>query len=256
MSDSNPYAARILGRALIAEDTMAFEIERPAGFTFEAGQYVGIQLQNFQAPADGSDDGERMLSIASAPHDERLTVAMRMRDTAFKRQLAASAIGEQGAQVQLSPAMGDLVLPSDDARPIVMIAGGIGITPFYSMLRDLRQRRAQGETVPRVTLLNGNRSRAATVWHAELSTMARETDFLRVVHVIAEKGPAPDTDGGPCVTRNGLISADVIRQEVPDCKNALYYVVGPTAMVAAMQDGLDVCEVPFDQVFIEFFAGY
>ncbi|CAM3479171.1 ferredoxin--NADP reductase [Paracidovorax anthurii] len=254
MTDPENFTVRVLARTPIAQDTMAFAIERPAGFDFEAGQYVSIQLPGFIAPEDGSDDGERMLSIASAPHDAGLLVAMRMRDTAFKRHLAACAVGEQGAPLHLSPPMGDFVLPADGLQPLVMIAGGIGITPFYSMLRHLQHRAEGGEAVPPVTLLYGNRSSALAAWSAEIDAMAAALPGLRVVHVLSEQGAAPAAAGG--TPRSGLIDADTIRQEVADWRACRYYVVGPTAMVAAMQDCLDACEVPPEQVVIEFFAGY
>ena len=257
MTDPDSFSVRVLARTTVATDTVAFFLERPAGFEFEAGQFVSVQLAGFDAPEDGSDDGERMLSIASAPHDPQLMVAMRMRDTPFKRQLSACALGTEGASLLLSPAMGDFVLPSDPTRPLVMLAGGIGITPFFSMLRHLQHEAAAGRPTPPVTLLYGNRTPDLAAWGDELARLCAELPSLRVVHVIAEQGEAslPEAALGSA-TRPGLITADVIQQEVPDWQACHYYIVGPTAMVAAMQDCLDACGVPPEQVAIEFFAGY
>ena len=250
MTDIDQYTVQLLSRTTIAQDTVAFEIERPEGFEFEAGQFVSIQLLDFVAPEDGSDDGERMLSIASAPHDQRLVVAVRMRDSAFKRHLARGALGKDGLTVGLSPAMGDFVLPAGDLSPVVMVAGGIGITPFYGMLRHLQHLAAQGEAVPPVTLLYGNRNLALAAWREELDEMVRALPTLRVVHVVSE-----ETVSDPGV-RSGLIDEALIRDEVPDWARSRFFIVGPTAMVAAMQDCLDACGVPPEQVVIEFFAGY
>lgn len=255
MTDPNSFPVRVLARTLIAADTVAFFLERPAGFEFEAGQFVSLQLANFDAPQDGSDDGERMLSIASAPHDLHLMVAMRMRDTAFKRHLSACAIGAGGALVHLSPAMGDFVLPEDPSQPLVMLAGGIGITPFYSMLRHLQHRASHGQPVPPVTLLYGNRRHELAAWRDELAGLCADLPLLRVLHVIAEANDAPGSEGAQ-TAHAGLITAELIQQEVSDWQACRYYVVGPTAMVAAVQDGLDACGVPFENVTIEFFAGY
>lgn len=257
MMDPDSFTIRLLARTPIAQDTVAFAMERPAGFDFEAGQYISVQLADFQAPEDGSDDGERMLSIASAPHDPELVVAMRMRDTAFKAHLARCAVGQHGASVVVSPPMGDFVLPADNSQPIVMIAGGIGITPFYSMLRHLQHRAALGGPVPPVTLLYGNRNTALAAWSTEFESMAAALPGFRVVHVVSEEAVVQGgADDGRSATRSGLIDAALIREEVPRWRDARYYIVGPTAMVAAMQDCLDACEVPPEQVVIEFFAGY
>lgn len=250
------FSARILRRTPIATDTVALVLERPAGFDFEAGQFVSLQLTQFAAPDDGSDDGERMLSIASAPHEPQLMVAMRMRDTPFKRHLSACAVGAEGACVQLSPAMGDFVLPASATQPLVMLAGGIGITPFYSMLHALRHRAARGEAVPPVTLLYANRTHALAAWRDELARLGTELAALRVLHVIAEEPAGPAPGGGSLDWRAGLITAELIRQEVRDWQACRYYAVGPAAMVAAMQDCLDACGVAPEQVEAEFFAGY
>ena len=256
MTDPDNFSARVLMRTSIATDTVAFFLERPAGFDFEAGQFVSIQLANFNAPDDGSDDGERMLSIASAPHDPHLMVAMRMRDTPFKRHLSECAVGTDGAIVSLSPAMGDFVLPEDLRQPLVMLAGGIGITPFYSMLRHLQHEAAGGRATPPVTLLYGNRTHDLAAWRSELARLSADLPSLRVLHVIAEDGGAQPSDEHASASRAGLITAEVIQHEVRDWQTCRYYIVGPTAMVAAMQDGLDACGVPPEQVAIEFFAGY
>ncbi len=257
MTDPDNFSVRVLARTPIATDTVAFFLERPAGFNFEAGQFVSLQLLDFAAPKDGSDDGERMLSIASAPHDPHLMVAMRMRDTAFKRHLSQCALGDDGAVVILSPAMGDFVLPEDPRQPLVMLAGGIGITPFYSMLRHLQHQAADGKAVPPVTLLYGNRTHALAAWRSDLAELCADLPQLRVVHVIAEdEGESSSPGHGPQAGRAGLIDATLIQQEVPDWQGCRYYIVGPSAMVAAMQDCLEACGVPPEQVAIEFFAGY
>lgn len=255
MTDPDNFSVRVVARTSIATDTVAFFLERPAGFAFEAGQFVSLQLPDFNAPDDGSDDGERMLSIASAPHDPHLMIAMRMRDTPFKRHLSECAVGAEGALVSLSPAMGDFVLPDDPTQPLVMLAGGIGITPFYSMLRHLQHQAVGGKAVPPVTLLYGNRTHALAPWRSELVRLCADLPQLRVLHLIAEDDTPPD-DGSAHAWRAGLICAEVIQQEVPDWQSCHYYVVGPTAMVAAMQDCLDACGVPPEHVAIEFFAGY
>lgn len=256
MFDVEEFTTRVLSKAEIAQDTLAFELERPEGFTFEAGQYVSLRLLDFDAPADGSDDGERALSIASAPHEPRLTIAVRVRDTAFKQQLAGCATDSQHPQLALSPAMGDLVIPPNNQRPIVMLAGGIGITPFYGMLRDLAHRHAQGETISDITLLYGNRTQASSAWSQQLTELTQRLPQLRVVHVFGEDNVLVPTTAERNAQHIGLIDASLIQREIPHPAGALYFVVGPTAMVAAMQDCLDACDVPPDQVVIEFFSGY
>ncbi|WP_179403890.1 ferredoxin--NADP reductase [Burkholderia guangdongensis] len=251
MSAPTSYQTRLIARTTIAEDTVAFELERPDDFTFEAGQYVSLQLPDFASTDE--DDGERMLSIASTPHESRIVFAMRMRDTPFKRQLGACDIG---ATLLVSPAMGDFVLPDDATTPIVMIAGGIGITPFYSMLNTLRHRADRGVAVPPVTLVYGNRTPTAAAWREPLEQLIQTLPNFQLVHVYgdSDERTGATSDVNPRI-RGGFITADVIK-EIPGWRESHYFVVGPVAMVASMQDCLDDCGVPPEHVTIEFFPGY
>ena len=106
---------------------MAFHFERPAGFAHQAGQNALFSLA-------GSSES-RTFTIASAPHEPQLTVATRMRDSAFKRALGSAA---PGLAVGIDGPAGLMVLHEDERRPAVFLAGGIGITPFLSMARSLK----------------------------------------------------------------------------------------------------------------------
>jgi ferredoxin-NADP reductase len=117
---------------------MAFQFDKPAGFSFRAGQFIELALID---PAETDALGTaRALSIASAPQDDGLMFATRIRDSAFKRALATMT---PGSVVRIEGPFGDLVLPNNPRRPIVLLAGGIGITPFRSIAV-----RAAGEKLP------------------------------------------------------------------------------------------------------------
>ena len=108
---------------------MAFQFERPRNFLFNAGQFVDLALRG--ARPDGSDGLTHTFSIASSPFAEEIVVATRMRDTAFKRALSVLPIG---AEVRVEGPMGSFTLHNNTARPAVLLAGGIGIAPFLSIL--------------------------------------------------------------------------------------------------------------------------
>src|SRR6202035_6017558 len=107
----------------------AFLLEKPSGWAFKAGQYLDMTL--LDPPETDSEGNIRSFSIASAPHEETLMVATRMRDTAFKRVLRTMPLG---TAVKIEGPCGDLILQNDGARTVVLLAGGIGITPFRSMV--------------------------------------------------------------------------------------------------------------------------
>jgi ferredoxin-NADP reductase len=119
------YASKLLNRADTAEGTMAFRFEKPPGFDFKPGQSVDLTLLN--PPETDSEGNVRTFSIASAPFEDQLRFATRMRDTAFKRSLRKVPLG---TVVKMDSAMGSFTLHKNSAKPAVFLAGGIGITPF------------------------------------------------------------------------------------------------------------------------------
>src|ERR1019366_4662283 len=123
------FMCKLKDRKEVAEGTMAFRFEKPSGWAFKAGQYLDMTLLD---PSETDSEGNvRSFSIASAPHEETLMVATRMRNTAFKRVLRTMPLG---TAVKIEGPSGDLILQNDVTRAAVFLAGGIGITPFRSMI--------------------------------------------------------------------------------------------------------------------------
>jgi ferredoxin-NADP reductase len=163
--------ARLVGSECVAEGTMAFRFERPAGFDFVAGQFANVTLPE---PPETDDEGDmRSFSIASAPYEDELTIATRMRDTAFKRTLREMRPGDV---VEVDGPYGDCIL-DDDTRVAVFLAGGIGITPFRSIVRQAAHERCAR---PRV-LFYANRRPEDSAFLDELDVLSRNDPPLRVV---------------------------------------------------------------------------
>ncbi len=125
------YQPRLLKKVEVAEGTMAFHLERPPGFDFRPGQSADLTLVN--PPETDSEGNVRTFSIASAPFEDHLMFATRMRDTAFKRSLKKVPLG---TTVKMDSPMGSFTLHKNSAKPAVFLAGGIGITPFSSIVRQ------------------------------------------------------------------------------------------------------------------------
>ena len=88
---STGHTAKLNGREQVAEGTMAFHFDKPDGFEFLAGQAIDVTLLN--PPETDAEGNIRTFSIASPPFEERLMIATRMRDTAFKRALKSMPLG-------------------------------------------------------------------------------------------------------------------------------------------------------------------
>src|SRR5215470_10539742 len=117
-------------REEIAAGTMAFHFDKPLGFEFRAGQFLYLTL--IEPPETDSEGNTRTFTIASAPSDPDLMIATRMRDTAFKRVLRSMPLGKP---MKIAGPGGSFTLHNNPAKAAVFLAGGIGITPFFSMAR-------------------------------------------------------------------------------------------------------------------------
>ncbi len=188
-------------------------VERPLGFQFRAGQHALLRLTTNQGP------DLRPLSLASPPDKDTLEFATRQGPSAFKQALAALRPGDT---VKVSRPMGGFRY--DHARPAVLIAGGMGITPFRSVLL---QREARASTKP-VRLLFSNRNADDIPYRKELDGLALRLQNFHLTWVLTSPGSA-DVDG---TTHHGRICDSLLQQHAAQLPDPLFYVAGSAAMVS------------------------
>ena len=136
-------ASKLIRREEVAEGTIAFHFEKPSGFNFKAGQFADVTLVD--PPETDAEGNTRTFSIASPPFENELVFTTRMRDTAFKRSLKKLPLT---TEVKIGSAAGSFTLHKNPAKPAVFLAGGIGITPFLSIVRQADQRPPPAQVVP------------------------------------------------------------------------------------------------------------
>ncbi len=237
------YSVRLRNRREVAERTLAFEFEKPAGFSFRAGQFVELSLIDPQE-TDGLGNG-RAFSIASAPQEDGLMFATRMRDSAFKRVLAAM---DPGTAVRIEGPFGDLVLHNNPLRPAVFLAGGIGITPFRSMVV-----RAAREKLPhQIFLFYSNRRPADAPFLEELRQIEADNPNYKLVATITK----PERSAHGWRGETGRIDADMLSRILRGAASPVYYIAGPPAMVSGLRAMLNKSGVDDDDIRTEEFAGY
>jgi ferredoxin-NADP reductase len=165
-----------------------------------------------------------------------------MRDSAFKRSLRELPVG---AEVEVEPPKGTFALPEDPLRPLVFVAGGIGITVFRSMLRYIQE-----EGLPyRVTLVYSNRDRESTAFLDELRELEQEVPNLRLVLTMTQD---PGWEGE---TRK-IDSQFFVDYLGEDLNEYTFLVAGPPAMTEEMQKALAGAGVKEENVIAERYSGY
>jgi len=237
------YESRLVGREYVAEDTMAFHFSKPSGYSYHAGQWSLIELID---PPETDEAGDaRTFTIASAPHDAELMIAARMRDTAFKRVLREAPLG---TPVRLGEADGELVLHEDASRPAVFLAGGIGITPFLSIIRH-----ATHHALPHsLHLFYSNWRPELAAFLSELQGMQRTNPNYRLVATMTEAEKSAQAWSG----ERGAITRELLERHLIDPTEPIYYLAGPPAMTIAMLDMLSDLGVADDAIQSEEFYGY
>lgn len=229
--------------AEIAEGTMAFHFHKPAGFQFKPGQAVDLVLAD---PANPTGEGMRhAFSIVSAPFEDELVFATRMRDSAYKRALRVLT---PGAQVAFDGAFGSLALHKDRTRPAVFIAGGIGITPFMSILRQA----AQDRLPQQLLLLYSNRRPEDAAFLAELQALEKQHENFRLVATMT----GMDKSNQPWQGATAQIDAAFLREAAGTLVAPVYYMAGPPGMVEAMRQILSDMDIDEGDIRSEDFYGY
>ncbi len=237
------FTAQITGKKEIANGTLALRLSKPEGFKFVPGQAVYV---SFPGLKDADAHGQvRTFSIASDPEDSELEIATRLTETRFKRHLAAADIG---STIQVEGPYGDLVLHDDAKRPAVFLAGGIGITPFRSMVVD-----AVSRGLPhRLFLFYSSRKPEDAAYLTELRELENENPQFKLIATFTE-GKAVSQGNA---VEHGHITAEMLAKHVGDLAAPIFYVAGPPAMVVAMEGVLQSAGVDPKNVRAEKFAGY
>jgi len=240
---STSHMVKLAGREPVAEGTMAFHFEKPGDFQFISGQYVDATL--IDPPETDAEGNIRSFSIVSAPFEDRLTLATRMRDTAFKRVLKSSPLG---LQVKFDGPMGSFTLHKNASKPAVFLAGGIGITPFVSILRH-----AAHEKLPhKLFLFYSNRRPEDAPFLKDLAALAAYNQNFQFVPSMSEMQNSQQKWSG----ETGFIDRNMVAKFLPDLNGPIYYIAGPPGMVTAMRDMLVKANVDEDDIRTEEFAGY
>jgi len=227
---------------------MEFRFERPPQLKFKAGQYVDLTLLS---PPETDDEGDaRSFSICSAPDDEDLAIVTRLRDSAFKRSLQAIPLG---SGIKAEGPYGDFTLHRNPDRPAVLLAGGIGVTPFHSMLREYSR---QGSN-RRILLFYSNRRPEDAPFLNEFREIARENPNFTFVPTISQ----PERSRLPWEGEVGRIEYDLITRHLRDgasdaAATPVFYIAGPPLMTTDLRGMLTDGGVGEDDIRTEEFSGY
>ena len=243
VASSSGYTVKLHSREAVADGTFAFDFEKPIGFTFKPGQFIEMTL--IDPPQTDSEGNGRAFSIASSPQHKNLRITTRMRDTAFKRVLSGLAMG---AEVEIEGPFGDLVLHNNPARPAVLLAGGIGITPFRSIVLSAAERKL----LHRIFLFYSNRRPEDAAYLKELQDLQLQNPNYKLIATMTQM----EDSSQPWHGETGPIDKQMLSRGLGGAQNAICYLAGPPAMIAGMRTMLNGAGIDDDDIRAEEFSGY
>lgn len=230
----------LVSKTVIAKDIYEFAFKTPYKISFKSGQYLEWTLPHEKKDTRGI---RRYFSIASSPQEELLKVAMKIQDTgsSFKKSLLNM---EEGGTLYATSLDGDFILPQKlEGNKLVFIAGGIGITPFRSMIQSL-------ETIafrPDITLFYCVNTPEELAYKSDFERQASEQK-ITFIPVIAKP---PEQYVGEI----GYMTQDMIKKYIKDIKNPVWYISGPPVMVENYKKLLKTIGVSGAKIKTDYFPG-
>ncbi len=242
VSPKGRFRLTLVGIEKMAAGCYEFVFASNRKLNFRPGQYLDWTLR-----VDNPDDrgNRRPFTIASAPTDQQIRLGVKFypKASAFKRALAKMRPGDV---IYASGLAGEFTLPKDEDEKIAFIAGGIGVTPFRSMVQELLD-----NGVPRPIVMLYGANTADELAYAGVFDQAEQELGIRTVYAVAQ-GAAPEREN----VHQGFIDAEMIEREVPDYDDRTFYLSGPRAMVLRFQSLLKELGVHRRRIKVDYFPGF
>lgn len=227
----------------LAQDTFCFFFDRRGtDFDFLPGQWVRMVLSLKQPDERGTS---RVFSIASSPLENHLMIVTRIIQSPFKKKLMVLSPSEE---ISFFGPAGRFVLNESETRPHVFLAGGVGITPFRSMLMYASEKNL---SIP-ITFLASFSTIEDVIFYQEFSTLAGQHVNVAVVYTVTQ----PEQSRASWNGEMERISENLIRKYVPNIADSLYYIAGPPAMVSEVEGIVKGMGVSQENIRKEHFVGY
>jgi len=217
---------------------------------YTAGQFAFFDIGGVSNDPKGPI---RHFTIASSPTEDFIMISTRIRDTPYKKRLSSL---EEGAKVKVRGPEGKFVLHEDYSKAAVLLSGGIGVTPFRSMIKY-----ATDKQLPvKINMFDSNRDQANILYKNEFDECLNTNRNLKIIYTITaaeEQGQAPSSSSWK--GERGIINKTILTKflTTSELNNSVFYVCGPPGMLKAMQNLLqDDLHIPKERIKVEEFTGY
>lgn len=227
----------------VATDTFDFIFTSNKNFNFKPGQYMEWTLAHRDPDSRGN---RRFFTVASSPTENEVHLGVKFypEPSSFKNHLVVLPVG---GQIIASQQAGEFILPKKKEQGLVFIAGGIGVTPFRSMIQSLLDKKEKRN----ITLLYSNKT-VADIAYKNIFDRAESELGIKTVYYVTEANETLSGDN----MQKGFISGDTIKRDVKDYISRKFYISGPHSMVSMFGKILTDIGVPKKNIKTDFFPGF
>jgi glycine betaine catabolism B len=217
-------------------DVTSFRFPRPTDLNYKPGQFMFVTLKQ------GEKELSKHFSFSSSPTEkDRIEFTKKFTDHEYSLVLKSVKVGDWA---RIDAPYGQFTFEGEYPK-ITLLGGGIGITPFMSICKN-----ATDESLnSKITLFYGCRTEKDLTFKKELEELAENNKNLKLVLIVNE--PTAQWKG---VT--GIINAEIVKQNLPDYKENIFYTCGPPPMVEAMEKLVLNLGLPKENLKREYFTGY
>ena len=226
----------------LSGDIHEFIFKSSQKFVFQAGQYLEWTLPRFYFDSRGN---RRYFTIASSPTENTIHLGIRTfaDGSEFKKQLVMMKPGQVVTAAQLS---GDFILPTNKNTKLVFIAGGIGITPFRSMVKYLIDRKEKRDIILLYACIHPE-----NFVYKDIFSTGQEIG-LTTEYIVTDKVNVPSDWTGQV----GYIDEKLLQDAVPDYQRRTYFLSGPETMVKSYYTLLRSVGISKKQIKKDYFPGF
>lgn len=235
------YHAKIKEKKELTKSVLTVRLEKPAGLTFTAGQYAVLDIPDLSP--DDPRGTSRFFSIASTPAEKELLFVFRPGDSPFKQRLQSMPVG---ATIDIERLAGSLTL-SPGGAAAVFFAGGIGITPLWSIIQEAAK---NGFSLP-IHLFYSNRSEGDAAFLEELQMLAKHNSNFKLVPTLTRLPSGHSWSG-----ERGRITAQMIKKYLSVSNKQDFYIVGGHEFIDGIRKELLELGIAKESTRAEVFCGY
>lgn len=224
----------------VAKDIFEFVFTPNYKLNYQPGQYAEWTLDHKTIDQRGN---RRYFTLASSPTEKDILLGVRMVEngSSFKAALNHMKLGDR---LYAGQRAGDFVLPKNSSEKLLFIAGGIGITPFRSMLVYLRDTNDRRD----ITVMYSVKQAADIAYREILDDVATKLG-IKIIYVVSEAATTPGYE-------TGMINADMLQRLIPDVTSRSAYISGPPAMVKGLSKTLRGLGVGHQAIHTDYFPGF